>query len=391
MRPLSSNTGHVRAFATIAAMALLAAIAVRVVATGALSNSDLLAGWLSWWSFSLGAVAVAGLTGGLGLLLWRSNQVSGPALTTPRQLGSYRLRHKIATGGMGEVWQASHVHLSRPAAVKLIRPGRTDDSLDMSRRFEREAQATASLRSPHTVELYDYGRGADGTLYYAMELLSGIDLDECIKRLGPMPADRVVLLMRQICQSLAEAHGAGLVHRDIKPANLFLCPMGIEQDFVKVLDFGLVKPDIAEQPASMLTNPDTSVGTPAFMPPEMAIGEEIDGRADIYSLGCVAFWLLTGEWVFHGKTAYALAVAHAHETPAAPSELVPDIPEELDAVILACLAKSPADRPQSAEELYRRLGTIGAAGATAGRGQSWSSEQARAWWQRHQGALVTDR
>jgi hypothetical protein len=310
----------------------------------------------------------------------------GTEVTRARQLGSYRLVERLGQGGMGEVWRAEHRLLARPAAIKLIRPSLTGHSgagasIDAARRFEREAQAIASLRSPHTVELFDFGVAGDGAFYYVMELLDGLDAETLVRRTGPLSPERVVHILRQVCHSLSEAESRGLVHRDIKPANIFLCRYGEDYDFVKVLDFGIVKTARnGGDTALALTMAHVIHGTPAFIAPEQALGAEIDGRADIYATGCVAFWLLTGQLVFTADTPLALVMHHAQTPPPAPSTRseVP-IPAALDDLVLACLAKSPADRPQSARELSRRLGAINS-------GPAWTDERARDWWSQHEPA-----
>ena len=278
----------------------------------------------------------------------------GTEVKRARELGSYSLEDKLGQGGMGEVWRARHRLLARPAAIKLIRPafaanGRSGVPVEAMRRFEREAQVIARLRSPHTVDLFDFGIAADGAFYYAMELLEGFDADSVVRRFGPMPQERVGHLLRQVCHSLSEAHSCGLVHRDIKPANIFLCHYGEEYDFVKVLDFGIVR--AVEEPADanlVPTGENALHGTPAFMAPEQAIGSEVDARADIYAIGCVAYWLLTGQLVFTAETPMGLVLQHAQAQPVPPSargSFV--IAGALDDLVLACLAKDPADRPQS--------------------------------------------
>jgi len=285
--------------------------------------------------------------------------------------GSYTLVECLDRGGMGEVWRARHRHLARPAAVKLSRTGvRRDDTLA---RFRREAQATALLRSPHTVELYDFGVADDGRLYFAMELLDGHNLDSLVRTHGPMPQARAVSLLRQACRSLQEAHEAGLIHRDIKPANLFVCRLGADLDFLKVLDFGMVS--ALGSDAGLLTG-DGVGGTPAFMAPEAAMGEALDGRADLYSLGCVAFWMLTGQVVFPRKTPIAMSMAHVKDAPPSFASIgVGGVAPELEALIRECLAKDPARRPASAQELSRRLGALPIA--------SWTEESAAEWWSEH--------
>jgi serine/threonine protein kinase len=256
-----------------------------------------------------------------------------------------------------------------------------------AKRFEREAQAIASLRSPHTVDLFDFGIADDGTFYYVMELLDGLDAERIVKTFGPMPAARVIHVIRQVCHSLSEAESIALVHRDIKPANIFLCRYGEDDDFAKVLDFGIVKAlretngaDVAVT-LTAVTAPHIVQGTPAFMAPEQVLGgSPVDNRVDIYGTGCLAYWMLTGQLVFTGDTPMQLIMQHAQAIPEPPSgrtEL--PIPKELDAIVLACLAKNPADRPQTARELARRLDAVPDIG-------QWTPEHARAWWDTHQPA-----
>jgi serine/threonine-protein kinase len=302
----------------------------------------------------------------------------GREVATAREMGSYRLEERLGEGGMGEVWRARHRMLARPAAIKLIRRplegGPASDELQ--RRFEQEAQAIARLRSPHTVELFDYGVSADGAFYLAMELLDGLDAHALVRRHGPQPSERAVFVLRQVCHSLSEAESCGLVHRDIKPANIFLCRYGEDHDFVKVLDFGLVKAlDGRAVPGPELTAENFVQGTPAFIAPEQALGGGgIDGRADIYATGCVAYWLLTGQYVFTGDTPMAILMHHVHTAPVPPSERSGrPIPLALEQLVLACLAKDPADRPQTARELSRRLSEADAP-------EPWSEARAREWW-----------
>jgi len=308
----------------------------------------------------------------------------GREVAAARELGSYQLEVQLGHGGMGEVWRARHRMLARPAAVKLIRATSPTDanaglSQELRRRFEREAQAIASLRSPHTVTLFDFGVADNGAFYYAMELLDGIDADKLVRRFGPLPYERVVYLLRQVCHSLAEADARGLVHRDIKPANIFLCRYGEDVDFVKVLDFGLVTAlgGPAEGEAA-LTRANVVQGTPAYMAPEQALGrDDLDGRTDLYGVGCVAYWLLTGQQLFTADTPMGLIVHHAQTAPNAPSARSENrIPPELDALVLACLAKDPAGRPASARELAARLSTVPGA-------DRWTEDRAREWWRQH--------
>ncbi len=307
----------------------------------------------------------------------------GKEASRAQELGSYRLIERLGKGGMGEVWRARHRLLARPAAIKLLHPslGEGPDGEMATRRFEREAQVTSQLRSPHTVELWDFGMAADGRFYYVMELLDGLDLDTLVKRHGPLPAERAIFLLRQICQSLAEAESHGLVHRDIKPANILVCRYGGEHDFVKVLDFGIVKVTHAAAPDAVVTQENVLRGTPAFIAPEQVLSrDEIDSRADIYSLGCVAYWLLTGNLVFRGDTPIAVMMHHAHTAPVPVSQRTElPIPPQLDQEILSCLEKDPARRPQSARELSRRLGQIPVT-------SPWTEERAFLWWSRHEPA-----
>jgi len=300
-------------------------------------------------------------------------------------LGSYRLGELLGQGGMGEVYRAEHRMLARPAAIKLIRPqvmaaGNGEAAQLAITRFRREADAAAHLRSPHTVELYDFGVTEDETLYFVMELLEGMDLETLVRQQGPVPANRTIHILRQVCESLEEAHASGLVHRDIKPANIHLGRVGMRHDFVKVLDFGLVKSVAGESSEqSLMTAAGLTPGTPAYLAPEMASGEGVDGRADIYALGCVAYYLLTGQLVFQASTTFQTIAKHLQEPPVPPSqrtELV--VPPVLDRVILACLAKNPKDRPGSAAELDRLLAEV--------RVEPWTEEQAEQWWSLHRPA-----
>jgi eukaryotic-like serine/threonine-protein kinase len=305
----------------------------------------------------------------------------GRQVTRAREMGSYRLGELLGRGGMGEVYKATHTMLARAAAIKLIRPealgaGGSDGAQLAVRRFTREAEAAANLRSPHTVEVYDFGVTEDQTLYFVMEMLEGMDLESLVKQYGALPAGRVIHLMRQACESLAEAHAKGLVHRDIKPANIHVGQVGLEYDFVKVLDFGLVKevkrPNAAD---TRLTMEGMTLGTPTYMAPELALDEAVDGRADLYALGCVMYFLLTGRVVFESDNVMRLMVRHIEEKPVPPSQRADQpIPRSLDDTVLACLAKDPAARPPSAAAVAEALA---AAEADV---EPWTQEQAAAWW-----------
>jgi len=307
----------------------------------------------------------------------------GKRVSRERELGSYQVGDLIGHGGMGDVYRATHRLLARPAAIKLIRPEALgaegpDRAQVVIERFRREARAAANLKCPHTIELYDFGTSDDGTFYYVMELLNGLDLRELVGRYGQLGAPRTVHLLKQVCLSLAEAHDQGLIHRDIKPSNMVVCRMGVAVDYMKVLDFGLVKSaSDKESPARDLTSPDVTTGTPAYMAPEIAVGNRpVDHRADLYALGCVAFWMLTGRDVFEGPTPIAVLTQHVRDDAPAPSSLSEtSIPVELDQVVLDCLAKDPIERPASALDLLDRLNAVPV--------ESWETEMARDWWQLH--------
>jgi serine/threonine-protein kinase len=303
----------------------------------------------------------------------------GTEVTRARELGSYRLEDRLGEGGMGEVWRASHRLLARPAAIKLIQSSANGAGIsdDARRRFEREAQVIARLRSPHTVTLFDFGVTDEGSFYYVMELLDGLDAESIVKRFGPLPANRVIYILRQMCHSLSEAESCGLVHRDIKPANIFLCRYGEDHDFVKVLDFGIAKAvhESSTEAQTAITMANIIQGTPAFIAPEQALGDDVDGRADIYATGCVAYWLLTGELVFTADTAMQLLLAHANTAPQPPSSRTElPIPHDLEALVMSCLAKDREQRPPSARDLLHRLDAIHG---------EWTDVQARDWWKAH--------
>lgn len=308
----------------------------------------------------------------------------GRDIDRAQEMGSYHLQRRIGHGGMGEVWLARHNLLARPAAIKLIRRDALADSQSAQNeaivRFEHEAQVTAELESPHTVQLYDFGVSEDGSLFYVMELLEGVDLETLVRQYGPLPAERAIHILKQVCLSLGEAHRQGLLHRDIKPANIYLCERAFEPDFAKVLDFGLAKQlaTFADTEDTSMTAAQTIVGTPAYVAPEMVTNKDaIDERADIYSLGCVAFWLLTGRVVFEAGSPFEMIFAHTNAMPPRPSHCTElPIPVALDDLILACLAKNPDDRPPTAAELARRLDGIELP-------QPWTRERAEQWWRLH--------
>jgi len=286
------------------------------------------------------------------------------------QLGQYTLEEKIGEGGMGVVYLARHALLRRPTAVKLLPADKA--GAQAVARFEREVQQTSRLTHPNTVAIYDFGHTADGVFYYAMEYLEGIALDELVQIDGPQPVERVVHIVAQAADALAEAHRFDLVHRDVKPANIVLCTRGDVPDVVKVLDFGLVK-DITAPKDSALTAATTLTGPPLYMAPEsLADPETIDPRADIYALGAVAYFLLTGQPVFEGKTVVEICGHHLHTAPTPPSEILGKPLGDIEKVVLACLSKSPGERPQRAGDLRAAL--------LACSKQQWSREQADVWW-----------
>jgi serine/threonine-protein kinase len=291
-----------------------------------------------------------------------------------RQLGQYRLVRLLGAGGMGQVYLAEHQLLKRPCAIKVIRPGQSADPQAIAR-FEREVQTTATLTHPNTIEIYDYGHTDDGTFYYVMEYLPGLSMADLVARHGPLPPERVIYLLRQACDALREAHSAGLIHRDIKPANIFVSERGGVYDVVKLLDFGLAKGSDANAASSpQITQEGTVAGSPMFMSPEQALGQPSDARCDIYSLGAVAYYLLTAQPPFQGNTAMELIVAHARDPASPPSRLRPEVPPDLDRLVLRCLEKEPEGRFQSALSLDEGLAACEAA-------SRWSARAAAIWWE----------
>lgn len=294
-----------------------------------------------------------------------------------RRLGQYVLERKIGEGGFGEVYRAHHGMMRRPSALKLLRVDRAGE-VDLLR-FEREVQLTARLTHPNTITIFDYGRTNDGVFYYAMELLDGANLQRIVAASGAQAAGRVVRILTMACGALTEAHAIGLIHRDIKPANIMLCTQGGERDVVKLLDFGLVK-ELQVEGEVHLTGASTLTGTPQYMAPESILApDSADARTDIYSLGAVAYFLLAGGEVFDGTSIVEICGQHLHQAPEALSARGVTIPAELEAVVLACLAKEPDRRPQSAAELRSRLEACDV--------EPWDGASARTWWQAHQSGL----
>lgn len=303
------------------------------------------------------------------------------AVQRARTLGQYTLQEKLGAGGMGEVYRASHAMLRRPTAIKLLNPEKAKSAVALSR-FEREVQITAELTHPNTIAVYDFGHTPEGEFYYAMEYIDGVTLEELVNRTGAMPAGRVLHVLLQACGSLQEAHERGLIHRDIKPANLMLCERGGQRDVVKVLDFGLVK---AEEPASslQLTRANALTGTPQYLAPEAATDPaSVDARSDLYALGAVGYFLICGRPVFDGQSIVEIVTQHLTAEPVPPRHIDPEIDEDLEAVILACLAKNPDERPRSAADLSARLASCRAAG-------SWTAETAARWWAKHDAQVRT--
>jgi serine/threonine-protein kinase len=273
---------------------------------------------------------------------------------------------------MGDVFLAEHVLMKRPCALKLIRSEASTDPTALAR-FEREVKTTASLTHPHTIEIYDYGHTDDGTFYYVMEYLPGLSLDQLLAEYGPLPPGRAIYLLRQACSALAEAHAAGLIHRDLKPGNLYVSERGGLCDFVKVLDFGLVK-QVHEPGAARLTADHVVSGTPWYMAPEQALGnQDLDARSDLYALGAIAYHMLSGQPPFPDENPVAVMIAHAHTEVPSISLHRSGIPDDLQQVVLRCLRKSPTDRYADAKELEQALAACSAAG-------EWDARKAALWW-----------
>ncbi len=355
-----------RRTAWISAASVAAIPAVTFLLFRGNGSRELLAGALVtqavlWASFT---VVLATLISNVTFHLRRS-------VARARRLGQYRLLEKIGEGGMGVVYRAEHEMLRRPTAIKLLLP-QSAGELNL-RRFEREAQLTARLTNPHTVSVYDFGRTPEGAFYYVMEYLDGVDLERLVREDGPLPPGRVVHILRQVCEALSEAHGIGLIHRDIKPANILLSESGGVSDVAKVLDFGLVK-EVNESDASRLTRDDVFAGTLHYLAPEtiQAPGSP-DPRSDLYAVGAVAYYLLTGQTVFEGLPIQVIQ-SHVQTIPQSPSaRLGRSLPGKLETVVLDCLQKDPNRRPESARALADRLKACDDV-------ESWATEDARSWW-----------
>lgn len=331
--------------------------------------------WTFWGLFTLLAIASVAIFL-FSVAMTRMQREAQKAALETQKLGQYQLEEKLGAGGMGMVYKGRHAILRRPTAIKLLQPERINQS--SIERFEREVQITCQLNHPNTVQIYDYGRTPEGLFYYAMEYLDGIDLQKLVDSYGPLPEGRVIRILTQICGSLYEAHSLGLVHRDIKPANVMLNRRGGDPDVAKVLDFGLVKA-LDENKQQSLTSTGALTGTPLYMSPEsIQTPNAVDGRSDLYSLGALGYFLLTGRPVFEAPNIVELCHLHVAELPAAPSErLGHPVSVELEAAILACLEKSRAKRPQTARDLAAMM-------ARAPTAQSWSVDEADIWWSRHE-------
>jgi eukaryotic-like serine/threonine-protein kinase len=332
----------------------------------------------------LSAVVPIIIFGGVGLYGGLKFQALRRAAFTAKQVGQYRLKKLLGKGAMGEVYLAQHWLLARPCAVKLIRPEQAGSG-DWLVRFEREVQAMAQLTHPNTVEVYDFGYTEEGSFFYAMEYLPGMTLDALVRAQGPLPPGRAVYLLRQVCGALAEAHKKGMIHRDIKPGNIFVCERGGAHDVVKLLDFGIVHVRSLETPeprpaaelpatgAPLLTLAGQILGTPAYMAPEQLRGHHPDARSDIYCLGGVACFLLTGKPPYEHDSLEALWSAHLKEPVPQLRARVPDLPEDVEALVTRCLAKAPEERFQDVGALAAALGATSSASA-------WDSAKAEAWW-----------
>jgi tRNA A-37 threonylcarbamoyl transferase component Bud32 len=297
-----------------------------------------------------------------------------------RELGQYLLRRSLGEGGMGSVYLAEHRFLRRPCAVKLIRAEQANDEVALAR-FEREVQSAAALTHPNTVQVYDYGRSEDGTFYFAMEFLPGISLDDLVTQHGPLEPARVVHILRQLCGALHEAHARGLVHRDLKPGNVMLCERGAVPDVAKLLDFGLVAPVELDQADPRITQAGMIMGTPAFMSPEQCLGEAVTPSSDIYSLGALGYFLLTGAAPFSGRSAMVTLMSHVNDVPQRVSDIRPTVPRELSDVIARCLEKQTAARYPDALAVEQAL-------ADALGGAGWTTQDARTWWRNSNPSLA---
>ncbi|HEV3007057.1 MAG TPA: serine/threonine protein kinase [Pirellulales bacterium] len=323
-----------------------------------------------WGLFALlvaGAIAIFICT----LVVARLRQAMRQAAIELGKLGQYTLEQKLGEGGMGSVYRGRHALMRRPTAIKLLNPEKTTP--ESIRRFEREVQLTSRLNHPNTIAIYDYGRTPEGIFYYAMEYLDGVNLEQLVERFGPQAEGRVIHILRQVCASLAEAHSIGLIHRDVKPANIVLNCRGGVPDFVKLLDFGLVKALGAEREAG-LTTTGSITGTPLYISPEAIQNAPTDARSDLYALGAVGYFLLSGRPVFEGQSIVELLMHHVHTAPEPPSQrLGRPLADDLEKVLIGCLAKNPGDRPATAREVSDALAACRSAA-------EWTDAEAGRWW-----------
>jgi serine/threonine-protein kinase len=335
---------------------------------------------LAWWTIALG----------IGIAFSRVIYGLRKEVAEVKRLGQYALEAKLGEGGMGIVYRASHAMLRRPTAVKLLLPDRAGP--EAVARFEREVRRTAMLTHPNTVTVFDYGRTSDGVFYYAMELLEGLTLEELVDLDGAQPEERVLAILDQTAAALAEAHDAGLIHRDVKPSNILLVERGGIADLVKVVDFGLVKDvrgrekDSSRTADALVTNVNAITGTPLYMAPESVTEpDKVDARSDLYALGAVGYWLLTGTHVFSGRSIVEVCSHHLHSAPEPPERrLGRPVSADVSALLLACLAKQPGDRPESAERLRERIRACSVFG-------QWTPSRAAAWWREHRGDVASRR
>lgn len=358
-------------FAAIPVALLLTAHQTSPAFADAIADKARLGSALVEASLTMLVAATAGIWGVYTIGRLREEAYEG------RQIGQYHLKRLLGSGGMGEVYLAEHLLLKRPCAIKLIRPEKAGDPQALAR-FEREVQETARLTHWNSVEIFDYGRAEDGSFYYVMEYLPGMNLEQLVQMHGPLPPERVVFLLQQVCDALGEAHHLGMVHRDIKPANIFAAKRGGLYDVAKLLDFGLVKPSATTSngQGSALTRDGMVAGSPLYMSPEQATGDKTDERSDIYSLGLVAYYLLTGHPPFEDEKPIKVMLAHVHNLPEPPSRRRPEVPHDLDEVVMRCLEKDPELRFPNVEALREALEDCECAGR-------WSREQAACWWEHH--------
>jgi hypothetical protein len=361
----ATTTARVVLTMALGPMLVLVALMREITETGVI---DQLAGE----QFTIGNLLFISISAGLAIYASHVLNRLRRDLHQARKLGQYLLGEKLGEGGMGEVYLAEHQLLKRPCALKLIKPDVNTNPVALAR-FEREVRSAAMLSHPNTIEIFDYGHSEDGTFYYVMEFLPGLSVSKLVDQFGVLPPGRAIYLTRQVCGALAEAHRRGVVHRDLKPANIFVAILGGKCDVAKVLDFGLVKLTSAPD-APRLTAEFTISGTPQYMSPEQATASpDLDGRSDIYSLGAILYFMLAGRAPFEGSNSTELMIAHARDPVAPPSRYRPDLPDDLEAVVLRCLEKKPDARYPDSRALAAALANCKSAG-------DWDEEKAEKWW-----------